>query len=111
MSEIIVAGQGYELNEYGYLVDRSCWNKEIANALASKEDIQLTDEHWLVIYFLRDFYQAYEVIPPLRIFIKNLKEAHGTELANSLKLHQLFPESPLKYACMIAGIPKPKHCM
>jgi tRNA 2-thiouridine synthesizing protein E len=111
MSKLIVAAQSYELDEHGYLVERGCWNKKIAEALASKENITLTAEHWQVINFLREFYQAHELILPLRIFLKTLKEAHGSELGNSLKLHQLFPESPLKYACMIAGIPKPKHCM
>ena len=111
MQELVVAGLSIRLNEHGYLVDRSCWTQEIAVALAKKENIELTEEHWLILNFLRNFYQEHEVIPPLRIFIKNLKAVYGAELGNSLKLHQLFPQSPLKYACLIAGIPKPKHCM
>lgn len=108
---ILVAGKKIILNDEGYLIDRSSWTPEIANALAKSINIELTEEHWQVINFLRQFYQSYHVIPPLRVFIKNLKETLGAELGNSLKLHQLFPESPLKFACLIGGLPKPKHCM
>ena len=32
------------------------WNREIASALAAKEGLLLTDEHWQVINFLRAYY-------------------------------------------------------
>ncbi len=110
MNYLEIDEQRLALDIHGFLVERKLWNKTIAQALAQKAGINLTPEHWQIIEFLRGFYQEYHIIPPLRIFIKNLKEV-DKDLANSIKLHSLFPESPLKYACMIAGLPKPKHCM
>lgn len=111
MKSLMIDNQTIELTDDGFLSDRSLWSAAIATALADKVGIALTEKHWQVIDFLRQFYQQFQVIPPLRIFIKNLKLAVGEEIGNSLTLHQLFPDSPLKLACLIAGLPKPKHCM
>lgn len=111
MKTIQVEGNDIELTELGFLQDRLLWNEKVAIALAEKVGIKLTQEHWQVIDFTRNFYQKFQIIPSLRIFIKNLREEFGSELGNSVTLHKLFPESPLKYICMIGGLPKPKHCI
>ncbi len=111
MKNIHIDKNDIELTEHGFLKDRSLWNEMIAIELANSVEIELTKEHWQVIYFLRSFYQEFQIIPSLRIFIKNLNAALGPELGNSVSIHKLFPESPLKYICLIGGLPKPKHCM
>lgn len=111
MRTIHVNGQDIAVTEHGFLQDLTVWNESVAEILAAQAGIRLTTDHWQVIYFMRKFYQEFQIIPPLRIFIKNLAASLGTELGNSITLHQLFPDSPIKYICMIAGLPKPKHCM
>jgi tRNA 2-thiouridine synthesizing protein E len=45
------------------------------------------------------------------MFVKAVQKEFGEEKGNSRYLHRLFPESPLKYACLIAGLPKPPGCI
>ena len=47
--EKTIAGKTVAVNEEGYLTDFSQWNKEIATAIASEENINVTDGHWVVI--------------------------------------------------------------
>lgn len=64
-------------NEEGFLLDKNKWNPTIALQLAARENIQLNEDHWTVIYSLRDFYHHYEMEPALRILIKKLSENWG----------------------------------
>lgn len=83
----------------------------LAHMKTSTENIVLTPDHWLVINFLRDFYSQYHFHPAIRIVVKMLAEKLGPEKGNSIYLHQLFPESPIKQASKIAGLPEPKKCL
>ncbi len=98
-------------NEDGYLKDWTTWSKEVAIEIANEENIALTEEHWQVICFLRNFYQEYQHTPVMRIFVKQLQQVLSQEKANSLYLYRLFPEGPVKQGCKIAGLPKPPHCI
>jgi tRNA 2-thiouridine synthesizing protein E len=42
-----------QLDEEGYLVDPAQWNEQVAEALARAERIDLSEEHWVVIRFMR----------------------------------------------------------
>lgn len=106
-----VEGKDIALNEEGYLVSSDDWNKDVAQALAAKDYCVLTDEHWLIIHYLRDFYFEYDHSPAMRILIKSLKEVLGEDKANSQYLYDLFPYGPAKQATKYAGLPKPKHCI
>ena len=111
MSHLIVNHNTVTLDKNGFLKDRSQWNEAVAKAIAIQENMELTEQHWQLIYFLRHFYKRYEFIPPLRAFIKSVKNECDPALANSITLHKLFPGSPIKYLSKIAGLPKPSHCM
>lgn len=106
-----VDGNIIELTEEGYLVDASQWSPAVAHALAHNDACSLKDEHWLILHYLRDFYQDYAHSPAMRILIKSLKEVLGEEKANSQYLYTLFPYGPAKQATKYAGLPKPKHCI
>ena len=98
-------------NREGYLLNSQDWDQEIAVAIAKQLSLELTDSHWLIIDFMRTFYQRYQAIPLMRLFIKAIRAELGDEVANSGYLNQLFPPGFLKTACKIAGLPKPRHCM
>ncbi|MEM1244313.1 MAG: TusE/DsrC/DsvC family sulfur relay protein [Pseudomonadota bacterium] len=95
----------------GYLIDFNAWTEDVATTIASQEDLELTERHWQIIFFLRKYYEKYETIPPLRLLVRAIKKEFGEEIGNSIYLHQLFPQGVLRIACKIAGLPKPKHCM
>lgn len=95
----------------GYLKNVSEWQDSIADLIAEKEKIQLTPEHWEVIYFLRNFYMEFHTSPAMRILVKALKIRFGEKIGNSRYLHYLFPKGPARQAAKIAGLPKPVKCI
>lgn len=99
------------LTEQGFLIDNTLWDKEVAIFLADKEKLALTEAHWEILYFIRQFYQDYQYLPNARGFAKAIKKKIGDEQASSRYLLKLFPQGPLKYACKIAGLPKPPSCL
>ena len=94
-----------ELDDKGYLVDPQQWNEKVAAALAAAEGIpELTDDHWKVIDFLREFQEEHGAAPMIRVLCK------GTGFALK-KIYMLFPKGPTKGACKIAGLPRPDSCV
>ncbi|GAB2188916.1 TusE/DsrC/DsvC family sulfur relay protein [Sessilibacter sp. MAH2] len=108
---LIVNDQKISLDEIGFLANVNEWNHDIAKAFAELEGIELTDEHWEVLKVLRDFYEAYEISPAMRILVKEVKKQLGNDKGNSIYLLKLFPESPARRASRIAGLPKPTNCL
>ncbi len=100
-----------QTNDQGFLCQVTDWNEDVAQHLAVLNNLTLTDEHWEIILFIRNYYLQYKHLPNARVFSKALANALGTEKGNSRYLHKLFPEGPLKYACKIAGLPKPPTCL
>ncbi len=109
--ELKVNGQVIETTEQGFLCVPSDWHKEVAVELARRENIHLSAEHWEIINFIRTFYRDYEYLPNARGFSKAIKNSLGNEQGTSRYLQKLFPNGPLKYACKIAGLPKPPSCL
>jgi len=99
------------LNDEGFLCHATDWNKEVAVILAQFNQIELTVAHWEIIFFIRDYYQDFKHLPNARVFTKAIAKKLGVEKGNSRYLHKLFPQGPLKYACKIAGLPKPPTCL
>jgi tRNA 2-thiouridine synthesizing protein E len=71
----------------------------------------LTEDHWTVINTVRNFYLEFHLHPTVRVLIKKLSVQWGKEKANSIYLHQLFPEHPITTASYFAKIPKPLKCI
>jgi len=101
-----------ERNNEGFLKNTEHWNPQVAEIIASEDNIELSTNHWEIINFLRVFYQDYEVSPPSnRLFVKAVKEQFGEDKGNSIYLMQLFSGTPAKTACRIAGLPRPTNCL
>lgn len=105
------AGEELATNPEGFLFDWRQWDETAAAALAAANGIALTDAHWEIIRFMRGYYQEYQHLPNARLFTKAVGKQFGAEKGNSLYLHHLFPAGPLKYACKLAGLPKPPTCL
>ncbi len=99
------------LDDHGHLCHYTDWDTSIAEALATQDGLDLTDEHWQIINVVRDIYLQTETTPPMRLLIKAIKKQLGEQLANSRHLYRLFPDGPVRLASKYAGLPKPKHCM
>lgn len=94
-----------ELDEDGFIIDPETWNEDVAKYFAATEGInELSEEHWKVINYLRDYYKQFQIAPMIRKLCK--------ETGCSLKvIYELFPSGPAKGACKLAGLPKPTGCV
>lgn len=108
---LVVNGAEVATDEEGYLEDLSLWTPEIADAMAKDEDVDLTDEHWDIINFLREYYEEYQIAPAVRVLTKAVGKKLGKDKGNSKYLYSLFPYGPGKQACKYAGLPKPTGCV
>ncbi|MGB4497432.1 MAG: TusE/DsrC/DsvC family sulfur relay protein [Methylococcaceae bacterium] len=99
------------LTEHGFLVNSGEWNEVVALELANRNAIELTPAHWEIVLFMRAYYTQFHYLPNTRIFVKAVANKFGIDKGNSRYLQSLFPESPLKYACLLAGLPKPPTCL
>lgn len=91
----------------GYLVDPMQWNESLAEEFARQENIQLTEVHWDVIRFMRQYYEEHLIAPDARYSIKHLSEKFGKDARN--KLFELFPYGYVQQACKIAGMKRPRN--
>ena len=108
---IEVNGKTYETDEEGYLVNLAEWNEDVGTYLAQTESVEMTDQHWEVITFLRDYYNEFQIAPAVRVLTKAIGKQLGPDKGNSKYLYELFPYGPAKQACKIAGLPKPTGCV
>lgn len=88
----------------GFMVDPHAWTPEIAEAIAEREGIQLTDRHWVAINFARAEFDANGEPPTLR----RITKASGVD---TREMYALFPGGPAKMAAKIAGLGKPTGCI
>jgi TusE/DsrC/DsvC family sulfur relay protein len=95
----------YSVDEDGFLENPEIWNERVALDFASTEGVsELTEAHWKVINYLRNYYLQFGIAPMIR---KLCKET-GFKLN---EIYALFPSGPAKGACKLAGLPKPTGCV
>ena len=111
MGTMDVAGKSIEVDEEGYLTNINDWDRDVAEELAKGENLEMTDAHWEVIDFLREYYSEYQIAPAVRVLTKAIGKKLGKEKGNSKYLYELFPYGPAKQACKVAGLPKPTGCI
>jgi len=98
-------GKTYNVDEDGFLENPEIWNQDVALDFATTEGVaELTEAHWKVINYLRNYYVQFGIAPMIR---KLCKET-GFKLN---EIYQLFPSGPAKGACKLAGLPKPTGCV
>jgi tRNA 2-thiouridine synthesizing protein E len=95
-------------DEEGYLVDPADWSEALAEELARAERVALTEAHWVVIRFIRRYYEQHHIAPDARHVMKHLAEYRGPQQADRNDLFKLFPYGYVKQACKIAGMRKPR---
>ena len=101
--EKLIAGKSVQVNEEGYLTNFSEWNKEIGEALALEAQVALTPKHWELINYIQT-----EVKNESPLSIRKIGKSGVVDIK---EFYALFPNSPLKTATKIAGVPKPASCI
>lgn len=92
-----------DVNEEGYLTDFNQWNKEVAQIIAGREGLELTDRHWVVIEYLQEQHKNEVAL--------TIRKVGKSGVVDIKEFYQLFPKGPLKISTKIAGIPKPVSCI
>jgi tRNA 2-thiouridine synthesizing protein E len=106
-----VSGKVLETDEEGYLSNLADWSPEVAELMANLDECDLSQNHWEVINFLREYYEEYQIAPAVRVLTKAIGKRLGKDKGSSRYLYELYPYGPAKQACKYAGLPKPTGCV
>ncbi len=105
MPIVNLSGIEIDVDEDGFIQLPEAWTPELAAAIAVTEDVEeLTEDHWKVVNYLREYYQQFGIAPMIRKLCKDT----GFPLKD---IYEMFPSGPAKGACKIAGLPKPTGCV
>ena len=110
-SEAIYAYRTVAVDEEGFLLDASDWTRDMAPAIAASMDIDLTEQHWQVIDYIRGYFESNHAVPELRTFLKYLRDSKDKDNATRKYVYRLFPYGYGQQACKIAGMRKPRKLM
>ena len=104
MTMTTIGDQQIHVDAGGFLTEYDEWSEELGTALAAQIGIELSDEHWKAIHFLRaDYPEQGETATVRRI---NTVGGISTK-----ELFKLFPKQPAKKLAYISGLPKPRGCV
>lgn len=112
---IDVKGKIIGTDEEGYLINRDDWNEDVAQVLAlqqaEQDRVTLTEDHWGLMEYFRDYYKANKVHPTMHKIVESLGKHHGKHFHEHKEyeefLYKLFPRGPVQELCRLAGLPKP----
>jgi tRNA 2-thiouridine synthesizing protein E len=99
-----IDGHQIHVDDEGFMTDYDEWDEDLAKVLAAAIDVDLTDEHWKVIRFLREDYKARGETPTTR----RVQAVGGVSVKEQFTL---FPKKPGKKMAYVAGLPKPHGCV
>jgi TusE/DsrC/DsvC family sulfur relay protein len=88
-----VNGREVLTDQEGYIQDMDDWSEDFAQALAEQEGLTLTDEHWEVVRYIRDYYCKHGVQAQVRSMIKHFRNRWGPETGTNHYLHELSQEA------------------
>ncbi len=98
---------GVALGKNGFLANYQEWTEQLAAELAAADGLALTDCHWSVIRFVRDYYESHSVPPSGRVIVKSIGKAISEHVPCTRRhLDALFPQGGCRQACRIAGLPE-----
>lgn len=112
MSDImkfIVNKDAAESDTGGHLLELGEWNETIGQALAQQEGIEMSDAHWEVVRFLRNYYMKHGRRPARKI--TEVLDTTYASKGGGKYLYRLFPKGPVTQASRIAGLPIPQQSL
>ena len=100
----LVNGVELEADEEGYLLAPD-YSEEAVRVIAQAEGIELNDDHWKIVEYLRNQYREHGHTPNFRAMLKDVGELMPG--CDSKALYDLFPAGPAKQGARVAALPKP----
>lgn len=103
--------QTLAVDNEGYLLYPEDWDESVALTLADTIDIEMNDERWVIVNFVREYFETNQTVPEARRALKAMSSSFGKEKATRKYLYKLFPYGYGQQACKIAGMRKPLKLM
>jgi TusE/DsrC/DsvC family sulfur relay protein len=104
MPVVQLDGHEVHVDDEGFLTEFDEWDEDLAKVLAAQIGIDLTDQHWKVIHFLRDDFKVTGETATTR----RVQTVGGVAVKDQFVL---FPKKPAKKMAYVAGLPKPHGCV
>ncbi|MFA6297565.1 MAG: TusE/DsrC/DsvC family sulfur relay protein [Nocardioides sp.] len=104
MPTTTISGREIQVDDEGFMTVYDEWDETLGAALAAQIGIEMTDEHWKAIRFLRSDYPVQGETPTLR----RVATVGGIP---TKQLFTMFPQKPAKKMSYVAGLPKPRGCV
>ena len=104
MALAVLEGREVHVDEEGFMTVYDEWDEDLGTYLASQIGVDMTEDHWKAIRFLREDFKAQGETPTLR----RVSSVGGIP---TKQLFQLFPKKPAKKMAYISGLPKPVGCV
>ncbi len=103
---IDVDGKTIETTENGYLVNLEDWNEAVGDVIAKADDIQMDEQRWDIVSYLRaEHFDNGGNEPNERTILKAMSKKWGTK-STSKDMYNLFPNMPSKQGRKVAGLPQ-----
>jgi tRNA 2-thiouridine synthesizing protein E len=99
-----INGRDVHVDDEGFLTEYDEWDDDLGKALAAAIGVDMTDDHWKVVHFLRDDYKSQGETATIR----RVSTVGGVP---TKRLFQMFPKKPAKKMAYVAGLPKPHGCV
>ena len=100
-----------QVDKDGFLIDVKDWTPSFAENIAKTINIKFTNQHWKVIYGVREFYVKTGISPTMRMLVKLVRNEIDVDLGSSIALSKLFTNSSSKIVAQLSGLPKPSDCI
>lgn len=88
----------------------SAWSETTAQRIAAESGMQLSEAHWEVIRYVRDYYTERGFVRRSRE-LSNALNARFSKEGGIKYLYRLFSGGPVLQACRLGGIPVPENCV
>lgn len=106
---IEIGDQRFEFDQADYLVDSDAWDRNVAEYIAARQNIELTQDRWDVVNYVREFYNENGIAPDARFVFGFLAERNQiTKSAGRKMLFELFPYGYVQQVCKISGMRQPR---
>lgn len=103
----LIEGKSYKVDDECYLKDSEKWDENFAIGCALRDGLELTEAHWEIINFQREYFKKFRFSPTIKLLVKDIGTALGHDKGNTKYLYELFNMGPAKQSARYAGSPRP----
>jgi len=92
----------------GNMFDLDAWSPLMAQRVAEAEGLELTEERWEIVVYLRERYRSKGPARHAREVLQELEQKFGGSEGRR-RLYELFPGGPVSQGSRLAGLPPPPY--